>query len=58
MRLWTGFGPPIPPFADDPAVARYADDVRSIDSEADVESPLTEGPKVAGKLVEVATRGR
>lgn len=50
LRLWTAFRPPLPPFDTEPAVARYVDDMRSVDSDADVVNQYAESAYVGAEL--------
>lgn len=50
MRLWTAFLPPIGPFDTEPAVARYVDDMRAIDPDADVVNQYAESAYVGAEL--------
>jgi branched-chain amino acid transport system substrate-binding protein len=48
--VWTGYNPPVPGYDDKPGVAKYVNDVRRVNGQADVQNSFTEGAYLGAKL--------
>ena len=51
LWVWTGFVPPVEPFTDQPAVARYLADMRRTNAKADAANSFVEGGYIGMKLL-------
>ncbi|HEX9713920.1 MAG TPA: ABC transporter substrate-binding protein [Actinomycetota bacterium] len=51
MWVWTGFVPPVEPFASDPQVARYVNAVRRTNAKADASNSFVEGGYLGMQLL-------